>query len=222
MKQYKQIVETTIIDENGEETKRTNKTLHILRSWNELTDEEKEKEIESNSEMIYQDYQDMLYEDFKFELDEIRNEFKDITFDDIYFDSSSHGSWIDCIKGFKLNRDIEVYGERLWVDDVDLHLSKYIREDFEIYVDDYYVESDKLARIKETKKYQDWLSDNYTYVSKWIDRVNEISKYMLDREYTYPYNIHGPEDADYLANWFEGQEFETIENIDEGEQDENN
>lgn len=214
MKQFKQIVETTIIDEEGKETKSTNKTLHKIRTWDELTDEEKEKEIESNSEMIYQDYQDQLYEDFKYQLDEIRNEFKDITFDDIYFDSSSHGSWIDGIKGFKLNREIEVYGERLWVDDVDLHFSKYIREDFEIYVDDYYVESDKLERIESSKKYQDWLSDNKEYVNKWIDRVNEISKYMLDREYSYPYNIDDSEDADWLANWFDGQEFESVEDID--------
>ena len=213
MKQFKQIVDTTIIDEEGKETKNTKKTLHKIRSWDELSDEE--KEIESNSEMIYRDYQEQLYEDFKYQLDEIRDEFKDITFDDIYFDSSSQGSWIDGIKGFKLNnRDIEVYGEHLWVDDVDLHFRKYIREDFEIYVDDYYVESDKLEKIGNTKKYQDWMSDNYTYVSNWIDRVNEISKYMLDREYSYPYNINDPEDADWLANWFEWQEFESVEDID--------
>jgi len=214
MKQFKQIVETTIIDETGKETKNTKKTLHKIRTWDELTDEEKEEKIELNNEMIYRDYQDQLYEDFKYQLDEIRDDFKDITFDDIYFDSSSQGSWIDGIKGFKLNRDIEVYGEHLWVDDVDLHFSKYIREDFEIYVDNYYVESDKLERIESSKKYQDWLSDNKEYVNKWIDRVNEISKYMLDREYSYPYNIDDSEDADWLANWFDGEEFETIEDID--------
>lgn len=214
MKQFKQIVETTIIDENGEETKNTNKTLHKIRTWDELTDEEKEEKIELNNEMIYRDYQDQLYEDFKYQLDEIRNEFKDITFDDIYFDSSSQGSWIDGIKGFKLNRDIEVYGERLWVDDVDLHFRKYICEDFEIYVDNYYVESDKLEKIENSKKYQDWLSDNKEYVNKWIDRVNEISKYMLDREYSYPYNIDDSEDAEWLANWFDGEEFESVEDID--------
>lgn len=213
MEKYKQIVETTIIDEIGKETKTKKETIHTLRTWSELTREEKEEEIEKNSEMIYQDYQNMLYEDFKYQLDEIRNEFKEITFDDIYFDSSSQGSWIDTIKNFKLNASINIYDEELWVDDIDLHFRKYIRDDFEIYVDNYYIDDDKLARIENTKKYKNWLSEQYTLVSKWIDRVNEISKYMLDREYSYPYNLDDEEDSDWLEGWFEGQEFETIEEV---------
>ncbi len=213
MEKYKQIVETTIIDEEGIETKTKKETVHTLRTWSELTREEKEEEIEKNSEMIYQDYQNMLYEDFKYQLDEIREEFKDITFGDIYFDSCSQGSSIDSIKNFKLNASINIYGEELWVDDIDLHIRKYIGNDFEIYVDNYYIDSDKLARIEKTKKYQNWLSEQYTLVSKWIDRVNEISKYMLDREYSYPYNLDDEEDLDWLEGWFEGQDFETIEEV---------
>ena len=211
MRKYKEIIKTTIIEENGEKTEKTRQFLHTDRTWQELTDEEKEKEIQKNSEIIYQDYQDMLYQDFKYTLDEIKEDFKEITFDDIYFDSCSQGSWIDKIKGFKLNSSINVFGEELWIDDVDLHIRKYIDHDFEIIVDNYYVDSDKLEKITATKKYQNWLSDLYTLVNNWIDKINEASKYMLDREYSYPYDIYNKEDAEWLENFFDGQIFTTTE-----------
>ena len=70
-----------------------------------------------------------------------------------------------------------------------------------------------MDKIKNTKKYQKWLKKQRTLVSKWIQRVNEITKYMLDREYSYPYNLNDSDDVEWLANWFDGEEFETIETI---------
>ena len=51
MRQFTKIVETTIIDDTGEK-KTTRKTRHTIKSWQELSREEKEYQIEKNKEGI--------------------------------------------------------------------------------------------------------------------------------------------------------------------------
>lgn len=213
MKKYRQVNITKIYEEDGHESEQTIETLHTIKSWGELTDEEKEEEIDRYKEDIYMRYQDDLYEEYKMELDNLRYEFKNISFDDIYLDSNSHGGWIDSIKGFKINDEgIEIYGEHLWIESVDFHICRYI-DSFEINVDDYYVESDKMDKIIKTKKYQKWLEGIENDIQKWVDRVNESSKYILTREYCYPYNIHDDEDKEWLDMYFEDMDFESVETL---------
>ena len=206
MRTIKEIIETTII-ENEKETKTKRVVEHIIRSWDELSREEKEKEIEKRHEQIYEWYQEDMYNIYKESLEMLKEDFPHIDFEDIYLDSNSQGWWIDRIKDFKYNTDdIEIYGEKLWVDYVDFRIRKII-EDFDINIDDYYVSEDKLRKIITTKKYQKWYEDIKKDIQNWIDRLNVICATLGNAEYYYPYNLDNENDKDWLDNYFSDEEF---------------
>lgn len=217
MEKYKKIVETTIIKENGTEEKTKKVSLHTIKKWNELSREEQDMEIEKYHESIYCYYQDNMYENYKIGLDNLKYEFKNITFDDVYMDSNSQGWWIDSIKNFKYNCDnLIVYGEEIGIDDVDFHIRKLI-ETFDINVYDYYVDSDKLDKIKATKKYQNWINNIRKDIEKWIDCVNTLCCDLGNNEYKYPYDMDDEDDKFYLDMYFEDVEFETYEIVGDDE-----
>lgn len=207
MRQFTKIVETTIIDDTGEE-KTTRKTLHTIKSWQELSREEKEEEIEKHQDGIYEYYQDCNYESYKCELENLREEFRDISFTDIYLDSNSQGWWIDRVKDFKLNfDDIEIYDESLYID-----YDMKIRQDIdyiEIYGSSYYgISDEKWSKIMNTKKYQNWVSKAQKRVDEWRDRVNEICYNLANYEYYFP----TLEKDSYIFDcYFDDMEFESVE-----------
>ena len=211
MRQFTKIVETTIIDDTGEE-KTTRKTLHTIKSWQELSREEKEEEIEKHQEGIYEYYQDCNYEDYKCELENLKEDFKDISFEDIYLDSNSQGWWIDRVKDFKLHfDDIEIYNESLYID-----YDMKIRQDInyiEIYGSSYYgVSDEKWSKITSTKKYQNWINKAQKRVDEWRDRVNEICYNLGHSEYNFP----SLEEDSYIFDcYFEDTEFEDIEELND-------
>ena len=216
MRIVKEIIERTII-ENGEETKSKRVLEHTIKTLEELTREEKEKEIEKSHEQIYECYQEDMYDLYKEELEILKEDFPHIDFEDIYLDSNSQGWWIDRIKDFKYNTDeIDIYGERLWVDSVDFKIRRTI-VDFEIEVDDYYVECDKLRIIMATKKYQNWVKKLEEDIQKWVDRVNNICTKMGNAEWEYPYNLDNENDRDWLYNYFSDIEFTDTMEVFENE-----
>ena len=202
------IIETKDIETGKTETTKNN-YYYIIKTWDELTTEEKEKEIENNSELIYQNYQDELYEDYQYELSEIKDKYKKNNFDDIYLDSNSQGGWIDSIKNFKYYDSINIYGETIDICDIDIHMCKYIKEitanDIDIY--DYYIDSKKLEKIQATKKYKNWINNIVKDVNNWIDEVNEAAGYLIKNEYYYPSNLDDTNDRYFLDNYFCDSEF---------------
>lgn len=214
MEKIRQVKTITTINENMEIETKTITTLHTYRNWHELTREEQEKEIEKHGESIDIQYHEELYNNFLYDLDNLKLEFKNIEFDTIYLDSNSQGWWIDSIKGFKYNNEgIDIYGEHLEVEDIDLHIRKYI-EYCDTEINDYYIDTDKLDKIRDTKKYQKWIQEIRTEVEKWIDKANEICGNIGNKEYCCPYNLDNTEDKDWLDSYFAEEVFETIENID--------
>lgn len=208
MKQFTKIVETKIIYDTGEEENNTRKTLHTIKSWQELTREEKEQEIEKYQNGIYEYYQDYNYDVYKYELENLREDFKDISFEDIYLDSNSQGWWIDRVKDFKLHfDDIEIYDESLYID-----YDMKIRQDInyiEIYGSSYYgISDEKWSKITSTKKYQNWIDKAQKRVDEWKNRVNEICYDLGHSEYSFP---SLDEDSYILDCYFEDEEFEFIE-----------
>lgn len=174
---------------------------YIVKTWDELTEDEKEIEKEKYCEEIYRDWDDLCYENFKNELEEIKERYKNIKFDDIYLDDNSHGWWIDRVKNFNYQvDDIEIYGELISLYDIDLTIHKiinHITED-DVVVEDYYIDDNKLEKIKATKKYKKWVNDIVEDVNKWIDDINEVCiKYMNNYNYNYT-----PDDfvEDYFKN----------------------
>lgn len=211
MRQFTKIVETTIIDDTGEE-KTTRKTRHTLRNWQELSREEKEYQIEKNQEGIYEYYQDCNYESYKYELENLREDFRDISFEDIYLDSNSQGWWIDRVKDFKLHfDDIEIYDESLYID-----YDMKIRQDIdyiEIYGSSYYgISDEKWSKIMSTKKYQNWIGKVQKRVDEWKNRVNEICYNLGHNEYNFP---SLEEDSYIFDYYFEDIEFEDVEELSE-------
>lgn len=188
-----------------------------VKTWEELTREEKEKEIEKNCNGIYEWYQENIYENFKYDLEYMKEKHKNIQFDDIYVDSNSQGAWIDRVKDFKyLSEDITIYGEYIDIYDIDLHIRKYIEpiteNDINIYT--YNVSYDLFEKIKKTKKYQNWINNIITDVNNWIEDVNRICEYVIENECRYPWNLDDEEDLQNLADYFMDIEFITDEEID--------
>ena len=78
MRKYRKIVKTTYIDENNKIEKTKITTEHTIKTWDELTIDEKDKEIEKHNQDIYSSYQDYMYDNFIFGLDNLQYEFKNI------------------------------------------------------------------------------------------------------------------------------------------------
>ena len=211
MKKQKIKVVTTCEDlTTGEKTKTTKTKIQTIKSWDELTTEEKEAEIERNSEGIYSAYQDELYYEYQADIDYIREKYKNITFKEIYFDYCSQGSWIDSIKDFKYNAEpIEIFGEYIELYDIDIHIRKYIEpidaDAVEIYT--YNIPVEKEERIKATKKYQKWVNSIVADVNQWIEEVNAAAKIVIDGECHCPYNLNDSEDASFFDFYFENEEY---------------
>ena len=210
MKKYEEtkIIVTKNTDTGETETKEI-KRNYIIKELNELNNEEKEKEIEKNSELIYQDYQDQLYYIFMDELENIKEKYKNIDFETVYLDSNSQGGWIDTVKNFKYYKNIDILGETIEISDIDLHIRKYIEEitEDDIFIYEYYIENDKIEKIKNTKKYQKFINEIIKEVNDWIKEINKACKTLIDNEYRYPWNINDNDDIDFLNNYFAGEEF---------------
>ena len=186
---------------------------YIVKTWDELTEEEKEKEKERYCEEISRDWDDLCYENFKNELEEIKERYKNIKFDDIYLDGNSQGWWIDSIKNFEYYpKEISIYGEYISLYDIDIKICKTIKNitTDDIIIEDYYIDSEKLEKIKATKKYAKWVNDIVEDVNKWIDEINEVCiNYMNNYNYV-------PDD--FVEDYFKNNDIEftyyvnTIEN----------
>lgn len=150
---------------------------YVVKTWDELAEEEKEKEIESNCEILTNEWNNLCYENFEFELEDIKDSYKNIKFDDVYIDDNSQGWWIDRIKGFEYYpEEIFIYGEDISLYDIDIKICRTIKNITadDIIIEDYYIDSDKLKKIKATKKYQKWVNEIVKDVNKWIDEINEV------------------------------------------------
>ena len=82
MEKFKKIETTSVVNENMEIETKTRITLHTIRNWSELTREEQEEEIKRRQESIYMLYQEDLYNEYLCNLDYLREQFKNITFED--------------------------------------------------------------------------------------------------------------------------------------------
>ena len=207
MKRFKEITTTKTINiDTSEEETTTKEKFYCIKAWEELTRKQKEKVIEENQEIIYNNYQDNLYQGWLCDLENLQYEIKNITFDNIYLDSNSQGGWIDSIKNFQLHFEgIEIFGDYVEVEDVDLHFCKYIENIKEDNLDlniNWSVDQEVYNKIVATKKYKKWVKNIIDTINKWINLVNEYAKIMIEYEYYSPYNLDNEDDADFLNNFF--------------------
>lgn len=176
---------------------------YIVKTWEELTEDEKEKEKERYCEKISSDWADLRYEDFKNDLEDIKDRYKNINFDDVYIDYNSQGFWIDCIKNFRYYpKEISIYGENIYLYNIDIKICKTIRNitSDDIIIEDYYIDDNKLEKITATKKYKKWINDIVEDVNKWIDEINKICKNYIDNFNVVP--------NDFIEDYFINNEIE--------------
>lgn len=210
MEKYKEIKTIkTINKETGKEEIKETERNYIIKKWDELTREEKEQEIDNKKEAIYQYFQDDLYYIFKDTLEIIKEKYNNIDFNTVYIDSNSQGAWIDSIKNFKCYYTIDIFGETIEIEDIDLHIRKYIDkiDQANIYINDYYIEEKLHNKIIKTKKYKNFINKIIKDINNWIDEINAACAEIMKNEYCYPYNLDDPDDVDYLNNYFCDDEF---------------
>lgn len=212
MRKYVETTTKTVVDLDNKKVTEliTDEIYYVVKTWDELTREQKEEQIEKHCESIEENYHEMLQFTYEYDLEDLKNEFKEISFDNIYLDSNSQGAWIDYIKDFRVDfHAIEVYGETVELRDVDYMIRRYIEnvEEKDLWFNQSYIDCETWEKIIKTKKFKNWVQDILTVVNKWIDRVNEIVKPMFDGEYYYPSNLDNIDDAYFLDNYFSDTEF---------------
>lgn len=176
---------------------------YVVKTWDELTEEEKEEQKNYYCEEISIKWDNLCYETFKNELEDIKNRYNNIKFDDVLLDYDSQvGYWIDEIKGFEYcPEEITICGESICLYDIDIKIYKTINNitNDDVIIEDYCIDSDKLEKIKATKKYQKWVNKIVEDVNKWVDEINEVcNTYIEDWDYV-------PDD--FVEEFFTGIDF---------------
>lgn len=182
---------------------------YIVKTWDELTEEEKEKKKDEYYEQLMEDWSDVLYNDFEEELADIQCRYSNIKFKDVYLRDNSQGWWIDEIKDFIYQvEDVKIYGEWISLDDINLKIGTTINfitaDDINIY--EYNIDDDKLKKIKATKKYKKWADEIVKDVNNWINEINEVCINYINNLYDIPddfindYFINNEIDFEYYAD----------------------
>lgn len=157
---------------------------YIIKEWAELSEAEKEREINKYTDIIMQDWYDYINDCYECDIEDIKCRYKEkgIEFDDVYIDSNSQGWWIDKIRNLKVYRSIKIFGEDIEIDDVDIHSRKILELD-DIYIYDYYIEEAKLKRIENTKKYKDFIASVKKDLEDMLEEINGAAKTYFEDEY---------------------------------------
>ena len=175
---------------------------YVVKTWEELTEDEKEKKKENYCEDISSSGWELCYKDFEYGLEEIKEKYKNIKFENVYIDDNSQCWCVEEVKGFKYCTDsISIYDENISIDDIDLTIRKTIEmiTANDVIIDDYYIDSNKLERIKNTKKYQKWVEEIVQDVNNWVEEINNLCKDYMKKVYSIP--------DEFVEDYFRDDEF---------------
>lgn len=162
--------------------KKTVTKKYIVKTWEELTEAEKQKQIEKDSEQLVYFWSEYLYECFNENLDELKEKLKFFTFDDVFADSNSQGFWIDSIKNLKLYiKDSGKYGGYFVDGDCDITIRKYIDslDTIYLYMDAYkceYKDGSYLQGYQTIKELEQSTDKNIINLLKDIKKDFDILK----------------------------------------------
>lgn len=176
---------------------------YVVKTWEELTEDEKEKKKENYCEDISSSWWELCYKDFEYGLEEIKEKYKNIKFENVYIDDNFQCWCVEEVKGFKYCTDsISIYDENISIDDIDLTIRKTIEmiTANDVIIDDYYIDSNKLERIKNTKKYQKWVEEIVQDVNNWVEEINNLCKDYMKKVYNIP--------NEFVEDYFRDDEFD--------------
>ena len=210
--------------------KKVTKT-YIVKTWDELTEAEKEKEKQRHAEDISIAYDNELWQLTEEDLKAIEASLKIIYFnksilDSLEIEDASQGWYIKGFKGLKASTpsfdgsdiDIEVDG-RSWCGDSHLKNIEDLRKENGLYVyfDPYkvniekygsgYITFDELQEIAEEKGNDDLLKDFEDFKKEYNFLMQETSKILQ-----YYFNNRYDVDDEYINNYFDGAEFKFLKN----------
>lgn len=176
---------------------------YVVKTWEELTKDEKEKKKENYCEEISSNWWELCYKGFEYGLEEIKEKYKNIKFENVYIEDGPRCWWVDRVEDFKYCTDsISIYDENISVDDIDLTIRETIEKinASDVIIDDYYIDSNKLERIKNTKKYQKWVEEIVQDVNNWVEEINNLCKDYMKKVYSIP--------DEFVEDYFRDDEFD--------------
>lgn len=208
---------------------------YIIKTWQELTEKEKEKAIQENSEQLYCDYDDSEWQDVECCLNDLISNLKIIHFKNndilktISFDENSQGWWIDRVQEKNIRATCDVFD----FEDIELILKwgrlhtfendsnnnlcgcycyfNQFKVDFE---NGYYTfeELEQMANTKTQNGNGFMFEEFYTFWNEFkkeynyfVTQFNLITKDYFDNRY----NIS----QDFIECFFENMEFEFLKEV---------
>lgn len=160
---------------------------YIVKEWAELSEAEKEKELEKCNEWLSYTWGNIVSENYENDIADIKDRYakKGIHFEDIYLETSYMRYWVDKIKNLSVNRNIKIFGEDIEINDVYVKVGEDVEtDDIEIY--EYYIDDAKLERIKATKKYQNFIEEIRKDLQDMLDEIDKAVKTLNYDEYNIP------------------------------------
>ena len=210
--------------------KKVTKT-YIIKTWDELTEAEKEKEKQRHAEDISIAYDNELWQLTEEDLKAIEASLKIISFNKSILDSleikdTSQGWYIKGFKGLKAitpsfdgsDIDTEVGGlgcdgnsHLKNIEDLGEENGLYVYFDpYKVDIEKYgsgYITFDELQEIAEEKGNDDLLKDFEDFKKEYNFLMQEVSKILQ-----YYFNNRFEPNDEYINNYFDGVEFEFLEN----------
>lgn len=204
---------------------------YIIKTWDELTEAEKEKEKQRHAEDISIAHDDELWQIVEEYLEIVESSLKIIFFnksilDSLEIEDTSQGWHINRFKGLKASTpsfdgsDIDTEtGGGSWRENSYLKNIEDLREENGLYVyfDPYkidiekygggYITFDELQEIAEEKGNDDLLKDFEDFKKEYNFLMQEVTKILQ-----YYFNNRFEIDDEYINNYFDGVEFEFLEN----------
>ena len=204
---------------------------YILKTWDELTEAEKEKEKQRNEDEISIAYDNELWQLTEEALEAIEANLKIFYFsksilDSLEIEDNSQGWYIKGFKGLKASTpsfdgsdiDTETGGRGCYGDS---HLKNIedLREENGLYVyfnpykvniekyDGGYITFNELQEIAEEKGNDDLLKDFEDFKKEYNFLMQEVSKILQ-----YYFNNRFEPDDEFINNYFDGVDFEFLEN----------
>ena len=166
----------------------------IVKSWDELTDKEKEWEKKKNSDHIWEFWGECCFECYKEDIQEVKRQLKYISFDNVYINENSQGWWIE---GFK-NLTCNINNQTKNIYDIELDFGQLVDRISYVEIDDgqwvdFYI-------LKELKGYKILYKKLLEDFEVFQNGINEAIKTYYNDIYEIP--------NEFVESFFEGVEFE--------------
>lgn len=172
----------------------------FVKTWDELTENEKQKQIDKHAEYIYSVRQDIATQDYAQAIADLKKGIKYFTFDEIIFNCGASYCFFENLKGL----DIEYDNGRDVVSDV-----YAVANGGELLLDELHI-NNKWVSVHELNKKKEYAQIALEIFPEWQKLSAGVSK--IAKKYISDCDDLSPE---FIAGLFDGWEFETPVEVNE-------